>query len=137
MRIDCADAGKLADAIKNAACSAYGTAGPEFVRRIMAAGIEQLPHWPERDRASSLQSSSRVDHPSRSHGHAKKFALIGIAGELATHMGVTPWEGDAFKAALLAFERRLETRGGAGSQEERQAIEQVRSHNRAAWRLAV
>ena len=35
-----ADAGKLADAIKAAACSAYGTAGPEFVRRLMAAGID-------------------------------------------------------------------------------------------------
>ena len=37
-----ADAGKLADAIKDAARSAYGTAGPEFVRRLMAAGLDRV-----------------------------------------------------------------------------------------------
>jgi putative DNA primase/helicase len=33
------DAGALAKAFKHAAISAYGTAGPEFVRRIIAEDI--------------------------------------------------------------------------------------------------
>jgi putative DNA primase/helicase len=58
---------------------------------------------------------------------AKKFALIGVAGEWATALGVTPWgRGEAQRAARWAFERWLEARGGVGSHEERQAIEQVR-----------
>jgi putative DNA primase/helicase len=58
---------------------------------------------------------------------AKKFAIIGVAGELATGLGVTPWaKGEAQRAASRAFKRWLETRGGTGSHEEQQAIEQVR-----------
>ena len=58
---------------------------------------------------------------------AKKFALAAAAGELATACGVTPWRsGDAERAATLAFHRWLDKRGGAGSHEERQAVEQVR-----------
>ena len=37
-----ADAGKLADAIKDAARSAYGTAGPEFVRRLLETGSDSV-----------------------------------------------------------------------------------------------
>ena len=58
---------------------------------------------------------------------AKKFALIGIAGELATGLGVTPGRRVRHRRPRVwAFERWLETRGGTGSHEERQAIEQVR-----------
>jgi putative DNA primase/helicase len=125
---DCADAGKLADAIKNAACSAYGTAGPEFVRRIMAAGIEQTAASVREKLGEFIATFVARGSSEQIARAAKKFALIGIAGEMATFWGVTPWaKGDAFKAARLAFERWLETRGGVGSQEERQAIEQVRS----------
>ena len=122
-----ADAGKLADTIKDAARSAYGTAGPEFVRRLLASGGEHLVVWAK----GMLDNITRkLVEPGASEQiarAAKKFALIGVAGELATHMGVTPWaKGGAFKAASSAFERWLEVRGGAGSHEARQAIEQVR-----------
>ena len=36
------DAGALAKAFKQAAISAYGTAGPEFVRRIIAEGADEI-----------------------------------------------------------------------------------------------
>jgi putative DNA primase/helicase len=36
------DAGALAKAFKQAAISDYGTAGPEFVRRIIASGAEEV-----------------------------------------------------------------------------------------------
>ena len=40
---------------------------------------------------------------------------------------MTPWaKGEAQRAAVWAFKRWLETRGGTGSHEENQAIEQVR-----------
>jgi putative DNA primase/helicase len=122
------DAGKLADAIKSAACSAYGTAGPEFVRRLLASGGEHLVAWAKGMLDNITRNLVEPGASEQVARAAKKFALIGIAGELATHMGITPWaKGGAFKAASQAFERWLEARGGAGSHEERQAIEQVRS----------
>ncbi len=122
-----ADAGKLADAIKDAARSAYGTAGPELVRRLVASGIEQIVAL-ARERLGEFIAKFVVRGSSEQIARAaKKFALIGIAGELATGLGVTPWaKGEALKAARWAFNRWLETRGGVGSHEERQAIEQVR-----------
>jgi hypothetical protein len=42
MQVPEGDAGKLAEAIKQAATSAYGTAGPEFVRQLVATGIEEV-----------------------------------------------------------------------------------------------
>ena len=62
----CADAGKLADAIKDAACSAYGTAGPEFVRRLMGQDLDRAcGRDAEDDRHASSRSSSPPVHPSR------------------------------------------------------------------------
>jgi uncharacterized protein (DUF927 family) len=122
-----ADAGKLADAIKDAARSAYGTAGPEFTRRLMATGLDgviALARKMVSDFLAKFVPPGSSEQVSRA---AKKFALIGIAGELATGVGVTPWaKGEAQRAAVWAFKRWLETRGGSGSHEERQAIEQVR-----------
>ena len=123
-----ADAGKLADAIKDAACAAYGTPGPEFVRRLLASDIEQTVAL-ARERLGEFIAKFVEPRSSEQIARAaKKFALIGFAGEFATLFGVTPWaKGEAFKAARLAFGEWLETRGGVGSHEERQAISQVRS----------
>jgi uncharacterized protein (DUF927 family) len=122
-----ADAGKLADAIKSAAVTAYGTAGPEFIRRITAKGVEKFADAGNKfigwfvDRVVEPGASEQVVRA------AKKFALIAFAGELATLLAVTPWrKGEAREAAKEAFNRWVEKRGGAGSHEERQAIDQVR-----------
>ena len=125
---ECADAGKLADAIKDAARSAYGTAGPELVRRLLASGIEQIIADGLRAKLDGfIRKFVAAGSSEQIARAAKKFALIGIAGELATALGVTPWEkGEAGEAAQWAFNRWLEARGGVGSHEERQAIEQVR-----------
>jgi len=56
-----------------------------------------------------------------------RFAVIGIAGELATQVDITGWpEGEAKAAAVRLFNDWLEERGGAGAAELRQAFEQVR-----------
>ena len=136
-----ADAGKLADAIKDAARSAYGTAGPEFVRRLLASDIEQVLGWARGMLDGFIARFVKPGSSEQIARAAKKFALIGVAGELATVFGVTPWvKGEAFKSARWAFNRWLEARGGAGSHEERQAIEQVRlmivRHGDARFELA-
>jgi uncharacterized protein (DUF927 family) len=59
---------------------------------------------------------------------ARRFALVGTAGELATKFGLTGWpEGEAMKAAGVCFVSWLNLFGGAGNREERQLLEQVRA----------
>jgi uncharacterized protein (DUF927 family) len=123
---DDGDASNLAKAFKAAAVSAYGTAGPEFVRRLMQEGVTG-------DDISKMVADFVASHvPAGSDGQvhraAQRFGLIAVAGELATQLGVTPWrEGEATAAAADALARWIEGRGGAEAAEVRQAIDQVRS----------
>ena len=97
------DASKLAKAFKHAAISAYGTAGPEFVRQIDRRRRDR------RRRARGIVAdfvASTV--PPGSDGQidraAQRFGLIAAAGELATLLGVTPWrEGESREAAAWAL----------------------------------
>lgn len=58
---------------------------------------------------------------------ANRFALIATAGELATKWGVTGWqENNALEACITCFKDCIDDRGGYGSQEEREMLEQVR-----------
>ncbi len=121
------DAGRLADAIKEAAGSAYGTAGPEFVRLLIASGVEKIVAGAQNFMASFIRGLVKPGSSEQVTRAAKKFAMIAAAGELATACRVTPWAiGDAKRAATLAFESWLAKRGGAASHEERQAVELVR-----------
>jgi uncharacterized protein (DUF927 family) len=58
---------------------------------------------------------------------AKRFALIGTAGEIATAAGITGWpEGAARDAAHRCFREWIRQRGGVGNMEEERALAQVR-----------
>lgn len=120
-------AGKLADAIKEAAGSAYGTAGPAFVRALLIRDQAQLAALVKDRMAKFVEKVVPKGAAEQVGRAAKRFALAAVAGELATAFGITPWkQGDARQAAMEAFEAWLTKRGGAGSYEERQAVEQVR-----------
>jgi putative DNA primase/helicase len=119
------DAGALARAINRAASKAYGTAGPEFVRRILA---ESVTGDDVREKVSNFV---KAECPPRADGQVERVAhrlgLIAVAGELATLLGLTGWrEGEAREAAAWAFKAWLSYRGGADPAEARQAVEQVR-----------
>jgi uncharacterized protein (DUF927 family) len=54
--------------------------------------------------------------------------LVAVAGQLATHYGLTGWEdGEATTAAKKCFAAWLDGFGGAGNREERAMLEQVRA----------
>jgi putative DNA primase/helicase len=119
------DGASLAKACQTAAASAYGTAGPEFVRRLIA---EQVSGEVTRARARKFVS----DHsPPGADGQvvrvAERLGIIGVAGELATHFGLTPWRtNEPGEAAAWALEQWIEGRGGTEPAEVRQGIAQVR-----------
>lgn len=59
---------------------------------------------------------------------ASRFALVGVAGELATRYGLTGWDfGEAESAAKACFNAWLDSRGGAGNQEVSAILSQVRA----------
>ena len=119
------DAAALAKACSLAAVSAYGTAGPEFVRRLIAEGVQGD------DVRTLVNDFIAANVPPGAEGQidraAQRFGLIAAAGELATEFGVTGWKpGEAREAATWAFAAWIEGRGGVEPAEVRQAIEAVR-----------
>ncbi|HFD9222122.1 TPA: DUF927 domain-containing protein [Salmonella enterica] len=56
-----------------------------------------------------------------------RFALLAVAGELATEAGLTGWEqGEAYKAAKSCLDAWISDRGHIANQEETDALERVR-----------
>ena len=104
----------------------YGHAGPAFVRwlfkyadrlgdglrdRIKAVSAEIAP-------VGALQQVTRV---------VDRFALVAVAGELATQAGLTGWkEHDATWAALVCLNAWTDARGGLENREELEAVAHVR-----------
>ena len=119
------DAGKLSQAFKLASTTSYGTAGPEFVRRLIENEITS--DYVRR----AIREFSKSVVPEGSDGQvqrvAERFGLIAVAGEIATTLQVTPWAtGAAYRACEWGFHRWLEDRGGSEPAEIRQAIDAVR-----------
>jgi hypothetical protein len=72
----------------------------------------------------------------------RRFSLIAVAGEMATNLGILPWqENEAFNAASAGFTAWLKERGGIGASEDRQAVRTVRrfleQHEESRFRLLV
>ena len=119
------DAGALARAIKISASNAYGMAGPEFVRRILAESVTG------EDVRGMIADFVKTECPTGADGQVERVAhrlgLIAAAGELAIGLSLAPWSaGEARKAAAWAFKAWLSNRGGAEPAEARQALAQVR-----------
>lgn len=120
------DGAALADALIEGAAAAFGTAGLAFIERLVAVDRAEL-----RTSVATLRNDFLADHlPAGANGQAerlgKRFALVAAAGELATAWGITGWEGgEAIRAAGACLAACLDRRGGTGSGEDAQAMEQV------------
>jgi putative DNA primase/helicase len=112
----------LSDALKRAASMHYGRAGRAYLERLTREDRDVVA-WLER-----LKEESRFN-PQDGEGQdkraASRFALVGLAGELASEYGIVPWpKGAALDAAEKGFELWRGIRG-RGNQERRQVLEQV------------
>ncbi|MFT8440051.1 DUF927 domain-containing protein [Acetobacter fabarum] len=125
-------AGDLADHIRNAARTSYGTASHAYLEALvkdraedeagLSAGIKGMVSRFETD----CLPGGPVDGQVRSV--VRRFGLVAAAGEVATAYGVLPWaHGEATRAAKVCFHAWLEERGGTQAAEDREAIEQVRA----------
>lgn len=119
---DMASGAPLADAIKRGAATHYGQAGPTFLEKLtcdprdFCATLEKIKALPEFAAGHTEGQDKRA---------AARFALIALAGELATEYGITGWtSGDAIMAAAEGF-RLWQSARGRGNDERRQILEQV------------
>ncbi|HML80169.1 MAG TPA: DUF927 domain-containing protein [Thiomonas arsenitoxydans] len=116
------DGRAFSDAIKTAASQHYGHAGRQFLERLtrdpqdFGAALDGFKSLPEFSPDGGEGQDKRA---------AARFAMIAMAGELATEYGLTGWgEGEATQAAAIAFTLWRSARGH-GNGERRQIIEQL------------
>lgn len=108
-----ADGSVFADSLKSATTAAYGTAGPAFVEALLR-NCEITIAWAKR--AMDFYGRKMIDrYDCAGNGQIQRavtrFALIAVAGELATHFGLTGWSrGDAANAATEVFGDWLDQR---------------------------
>lgn len=110
----------LSDALRTAADTHHGHAGPAFIERLVSdpgdvSGLLAAIHArPEFAAETSLEGRA-----------AGAFALVAAAGELATDYGILPWsDGAALMAAATAYRAWKDARG-KGHTETRQILDAV------------
>ncbi len=154
------DGPSLSEAIQSGAEKNHGAAAAEFIRGITAGVTKRdLENHLKTEVTLFVRSKLQGEQPSGQVWRVcERFALIGVAGELATANGITPWpEGEAIRAAGVCFDDWLRERGSTANSEAPAMIEAVRSfiakheegrftdldadeqaarptHNRAGWR---
>lgn len=103
----------FADSVKDAATRHYGVVGIAFLEHLTHDSTDYVSKLAE-VKALPLFSSDESGQHKRA---ATRFALIGMAGELATDYGLTGWEsGESIMAAAECF-RRWQKGHGAGNKE--------------------
>lgn len=120
------DPEQLARDLRQASVTFYGTAGPAFIRAIIAktddvATIAQESLDTFREQVAANVQSGQVLRA------ANRIGLVAVAGELAIQLGILPWPiGLVNAAAADAFRSWHAERGGNDPAEVRAAIEQIR-----------
>lgn len=112
----------FSDAIKRASVTHHGHAGRAFLEKLtrdnrdFCALLERIKGLPV------LSADGGEGQDKRAAG---RFALLALAGEVATEYGITGWpEGEAIKAAAEGF-RVWRAMRGQGNDERRQILEKV------------
>lgn len=112
----------FSDAIKQAATTHHGIAGRAYLKKLTQDNTD-FPAKLEAVKALPLFTVS--DGEGQHKRTAARFALVAMAGELATEYGLTGWGvGGAAKAAAECFQWWLSSRS-KGNDERRQILEAV------------
>jgi uncharacterized protein (DUF927 family)/phage/plasmid primase-like uncharacterized protein len=112
--------------LADAAAQSHGAVGRAWIEHL----VNDRPELPAFILDGIRQFAEEVA-PADAEGQVlrvvRRFALVAVAGELATHYALTGWqEGEASQAARRCFATWLEGFGGAGNREERAILSRVR-----------
>jgi uncharacterized protein (DUF927 family) len=116
------DGKSFAQALRRAAISQHGTAGPAFVEQL-ATRLMREPDFVADAVVRRVVGWCRAHVPAGADGQvqraAQRFGVVAVAGELATEGAITEWDTGAAAAAVGAiFRAWLDARGSAGSRED-------------------
>jgi putative DNA primase/helicase len=112
----------FSEALKQAAATHYGHAGREFLQRLAHDTRDFFEHL---ERIKALPEFSVEGGEGQDKRAAARFALVALAGEVATEYGITGWEeGIATAAAAKGFTAWRSLRG-RGNDERRQILESL------------
>ncbi len=115
----------LADHLRYATSQYYGTAGAEWLGYITQFHRQLWDALPQQIADFCAEVAPNVS--GQAHRVCKRFALVAIAGELATQAGLTGWNaGEATQAAKRCFNDWLAGFGG-GNREHQQILNTVRA----------
>ncbi len=118
----------FSDTVKEKANTFYGVAGRAYLEQLTRDHdtLEQLTR--HLDSALNKITAPYKSLSPQELRTARAFALVAVAGELATSYGITGWnEGAAFESALSCFEQWHGYRG-AGDTEDRQIKEAIQAY---------
>lgn len=116
----------FADHLNELCRKSYGSAGRGFLHSLIESKDDAM------ENARALMADLALQNlPPNACGQISRafhrFALVAVAGELASVFGITGWkEGTALEAAMRCFGDWLRARGTLGLQEEQQILSQVR-----------
>lgn len=117
----------IAGAIKAAADKHHGAVGFAWLENV-ARDRPELAATMADSIADFVADIVPADAASQVGRVARRFALAAVAGELATHYGLTGWpQGEAMRAARECFYAWLEAFGGNGNREGRAILEHVQA----------
>jgi len=119
-------AAQLSEAVKKAARSHYGHAGPAFLERLTAER-EEASIRARAIASGFLETAAHSGDSGQAHRVGRRFAHVAAAGELAITWGIVPWApGEAAKAALALYRRWAEAFGRDAPHEEREVLRRLR-----------
>jgi putative DNA primase/helicase len=128
---DVAEPGELADRLRTAAATYYGTPMRAFLAELVAireADTEGVYHYVKTMRDNFIAANMPAGSDGQVRSVAGRFGLIAAAGEMAREFGILPWpEDEAIRACQRGFRDWLAQRGTVGSSEKHNAIRQVRA----------
>lgn len=112
----------FSDAIKRGAATHYGHAGREYLRKLTS---DDSDHCAALEAIKTRTEFSPTDAEGQDKRAASRFALMALAGELATMYGITGWpRGEALEAAAECF-RAWRAERGRGNDERRQILDRL------------
>ena len=123
-----ASSGELINALNLACRSSYGTVGRAWLEKVteLRSGISEVLEERIQGFVTDVAlagSSAQVQRM------ARRFAIVSVAGELATGCRLTGWdEGESEQAAKACFRTWLDGFGDRGSLEERKLLRQIRAY---------
>jgi putative DNA primase/helicase len=115
----------FSDALKRHSVSQYGHAGRAFLQRLTRD--HDANFCDALDKIKALPAFAAPNDEGQAKRAASRFAVLALAGELATEYGVTGWpKGEAIKAAAAGFSAWNQLRGkGRGNLERDQVAERM------------